>query len=482
MKKRRTRIGLLILALLLAAGGGYFAYMHYFARAEEPAEATLRTATAYRGDIVITADGSGELRPAAEVAVGFQNGGLVTDVAVEVGDQVRAGDVLARLDDTDARQALAQAEMQVTQARLNLQMAQSDAEAGLAQANLEAAQADYEHMATLAAHVGDQVTSARVSLQQAVDALSDAEEAYREAWDPARDWELYDRRRSASLENERERTANALKQAQQALEVAQASYNLAWAGIDNSAVQDARIKVTQAELDLANEPLDLKQLELALDQANLSLEDAQRALERTALTAPMDGTVMDVTVTVGERVGTEPIVTLADLGTPLVCFWVEETDMSSVVVGNPVNVVFEALPDDTFSGEIIQVDPALVTVDGTLAVQAWAALDLTSAPVDLLSGMTADVEVVAGEARNALLVPLEALRELGEDQYAVFVVRPDGELELRPVTVGLKDFVNAEVVAGLEDGEVVSLGTSGTSEGAEEVPEFRPPGGLPFIR
>jgi hypothetical protein len=71
---------------------------------------------------------------------------------------------------------------------------------------------------------------------------------------------------------------------------------------------------------------------------------------------------------------------------------------------------------------------------------------------------------VAGEAKNALLVPVQALRELSSDQYAVFVVGVDGELELRPVEVGLQDYVNAEIRSGLQQGEVVSVGgTTGSS-------------------
>jgi multidrug efflux pump subunit AcrA (membrane-fusion protein) len=54
---------------------------------------------------------------------------------------------------------------------------------------------------------------------------------------------------------------------------------------------------------------------------------------------------------------------------------------------------------------------------------------------------------------------MEAVREMGAGQYAVFVVRPDGELELRPVQVGLSDNLYYEVVSGLEPGEVVSTGT-----------------------
>jgi multidrug efflux pump subunit AcrA (membrane-fusion protein) len=72
--------------------------------------------------------------------------------------------------------------------------------------------------------------------------------------------------------------------------------------------------------------------------------------------------------------------------------------------------------------------------------------------------MTAEVDLIAAETRNALLVPVEALRELSQGQFAVSVVTPTGELEVRAVTVGLTDPVNVEILDGLELGEVVSVG------------------------
>ncbi|MBN1138064.1 MAG: HlyD family efflux transporter periplasmic adaptor subunit [Anaerolineae bacterium] len=173
----------------------------------------------------------------------------------------------------------------------------------------------------------------------------------------------------------------------------------------------------------------------------------------------MAGTIVALNADAGEAVGTAPIATLADLAAPLVRFWVEETDLISVAPGNPVEIVFEALPDLVFARQVAGVDPALVTVDGTPAVQAWAGVDLSSHAVSLISGLTAGVEIIAGEAKGALLVPVQALRETTPGRYAVFVVKPDGKLELRPVEVGLKDFASAEVLSGLEKSEVVSTGT-----------------------
>ena len=160
--------------------------------------------------------------------------------------------------------------------------------------------------------------------------------------------------------------------------------------------------------------------------------------------------------------------------------------MASAVPGNAVNIVFEALPDYTFPGKILSVEPVLVAESNTTAVQALASIDLSAHPFKVLSGMNAEVEVVAGEARNALLVPIDALRELATDQYAVFVIQPDGQQVLRPVQVGLKDLVNAEILSGVQEGETISLGTAQKTTTTSQTTQSqqgqqRPPDGGPMF-
>jgi multidrug efflux pump subunit AcrA (membrane-fusion protein) len=244
-------------------------------------------------------------------------------------------------------------------------------------------------------------------------------------------------------------------------------------------VVQAQNTVYQREQDLEeleNSPTteSLVRAEVAVDRALVARQRTAADLEAAKLYAPFDAIVMDVAVDTGDQVDTGSqevgtnvtILTLATLQEPLVRFWVEESDYGSVVVGNPVNIVFEARPDDTFTGAVIQVDPVLVTVDGTTAVQAWASIEVASQEASqedsqetsLFSGMTVEVEVVAAESRNTLLVPVQALRELSSGQYAVFIIDPNGEPEMRTVEVGLSDFANAEILSGLELGEIVSLG------------------------
>ncbi len=503
-KKAKRRRWPWVLLFLVAVGitAGWYYWSQYTA-ADEPSEPALQTSRVRVGDITITASGSGNLLPARELNLGFRSSGVLAEIAVQVGDHVAPGDLLARLEDADARAQVAQAEANLRLAELKraeLTGAVDPVALAGAQATLASAQADLSKL--LAPATEAEVLAAQENLKSAQDAL-----ALLQAGPDPEKVEIakanltlaeinlraaqaaYDRiagRDNAGATKE----AAELWQATTNYEKAKAEYQEAVAGPTSDAIAAARAKVAQSDAQLQGlradpdpeakaaseakivqaqaqlEALlagtsaeDLEAAELGVTLAGYSLENAQRQLEETRLLAPMAGTVVALNADASEAAGTAPLVTLADLAAPLVRFWVEETDLISLAPGNPVEIVFEALPDLTFAGQVVRVDPALVTVDGTPAVQAWASVDLSSHAVNLLSGMTAEIEIIAGQAQDALLVPVQSLREVAPGQYTVFVVGSDGELALRPVEIGLKDFANAEVLSGLEKGEVVSTGT-----------------------
>ncbi|MBN1978882.1 MAG: efflux RND transporter periplasmic adaptor subunit [Anaerolineae bacterium] len=458
MKKRRLWI-ILVAALLLVAGGGYFAYTRYFALAEKSTEATLETATVQQGDVVITADGSGELVPASEMGMAFRTSGVVDEVVAAVGDRVQQGDLLAQLKTDDLERALAEAESELELAQLDLAEVREgpseteleDARAALrdAQVSLALAQSAYEKTfdSNLDASVGVRKTEYDwwVGYYQKQKSKYEAGEISQ----ADHDWAM------AAMIAAEGRWQEAVNQA--TIEEIQARNRLVQA-------QNTAYQRQQALEELENSPTieDLVRAEVAVDRALVARQRAAADLEAAQLYAPFDAIVMDIAVDTGDQVDTNAtILTLATLQEPLIRFWVEESDYGSVVVGNTVNIVFEAFPDDTYAGVVIRVDPVLATVDGTSAVQAWASIEIAwqeGSKGTIFSGMTADVEVIAAESRDALLVPVQALRELGEGQYAVFVVGASGEIEMRPVEIGLSDLANVEILSGLELGEVVSLG------------------------
>ena len=513
---RKRLFWIIVLALILVAiGGGYYYYNNIYLLAQEPVEEpTIATAQVSRGDLVITASGSGTLVPASEVAIGFRTGGLLAEMLVEVGDHVEAGQVIARVDDADIQDQVAQAEINLQLADLELgdlvqeadpaDLAAAQASLASAKANLTALMSPPDDQELLAARENlnsaqealqdlldlpdpDEVAIARADLSVAEMNVRVAQAAYDQiAWqdnvgssqEAAGLWEA-----TTNYEQAQAEYAEALEGASDD-EIADARAQIALARAELNALREdpdpdeivaaeAQIEQAQAELDAVLSGASTKDLdtaELNIAQARLDLESARRELENTVLVAPASGTVTTVEAGAGASVGTEAIITLADLTVPQVQFWVEETDLMSVAPGNAVSIVFEALPDYSFPGKVISVDPMLVDVDGTPAVQSYATVDLSAHPIGLLSGMNAEVEVVAGEALNAVLVPLQALRELGPEQYAVFVVAPDGELEMRIVAVGLKDYVNAEILSGLEPGEEVSIGVEPSSDTSDQTP------------
>jgi HlyD family secretion protein len=454
--KSRAILIIGIVVLLLTTGGGYFAYMRtYGAHAQEPEEQTLETAKVSQGDITLTASGSGELIPAQELELSFRTSGSLAEVLVEVGDQVAEGDLLASLETVALERAVAEADVELQIAQLEL----GDIREGPSEAEMADAEAALRDAQT-------QLTLAYDSYQDATDASVDGDiETAKEDYD----WwvsyyqeqkALYEKGKISKTDHDWAMAAmiEAEEKWQRAINDAEVEQTQA-----SKRLEQARNGVTQAEEDLEllnSQPLTdtLMEAEMNVDEALLAREEAEANLEAAQLYAPFSGTVMDVAAEPGDQVGTNTtIFTLAEMEEPLLRFWLEESDMGSVAVGNQVNVTFEALPDYTFTGEVARVDPVLVTVSGTTAVQSQARLNLGDQDITLLSGMTADVEVISAETKDALLVPVEALEETPDGRTLVSVAREDGELEEREVEVGLMDAVSAEILSGLELGETVKV-------------------------
>ena len=121
-RKRRTKRGVWIAAMLVAvaaASGGYYYYTTQQVGQAEPAQ-DMKTTKARRGDIIVSTTGSGTVIPFAEVDLAFADGGKIVELMVAPGDQVVTGQVLARIDDSDARKALVSAQLTLARAETSL--------------------------------------------------------------------------------------------------------------------------------------------------------------------------------------------------------------------------------------------------------------------------------------------------------------------------------------------------------------------------
>jgi HlyD family secretion protein len=469
MLRRRWRTILIVVAALVIVGGGY-AYYARTRQAQTAAEPQLQTATVRTGNIEISATGSGTLIAANTMVLGFGTGGDVTQVLVNVGDQVQQGQLLATLDDTSAK-------LDVQQAQLNLAMLTG----AQAVANAQAALADAQAALKTATHnyvvnqPGNRATSETLAFAQAQ--LDVAQAKYDDAQSD------YDHSTWRSADDPvRVAAAAALASARSAYYTALGNVN--WYTGKPTAIEQAQLEAAvsqaQATVDSAQAYLDMltgassssdptaspSQSEINLRQAKLNLDKANETLAGTQLLAPMDGTVMSVNLAIGSNSSSgSPGITLADLSTPTLQVNLDQTDLALIVVGNEADVTFDAYPDVTLTGKVTAVEPELTSFGGVETVQATVQLDPSqpNVPARLPLGLTATVDVVSAKATNVLIVPIEALRELSAGQYGVFV-EVNGQLKFQTVEVGLMDTTSAEIKSGLQQGEVVSTGLAQTAQ------------------
>ena len=455
---KKPSFWILLVIVLAGIGGGIYYYIEKSKAAEASAEAdsTLQTAVASQGDLTILATGTGSIVPAKQINLGFDEAGTLLELNVQEGDEVTAGQLLARLQTAQSEETIAstiaEKELAVVQAQNALDNLFKTAEVSRTEA--------LNNIATYSQEVRDaQYTMENYTMPvylqgletvEAVEKMKAELDVVLEKFEPYRYYPKTDDTRQDLLE---------------LLNEAQARYDAAVDRLNKEYVLEvAEANLTKAQQDYekykdgpAADELAEAQGTLANAQAKLTLAKAEKSV--LELTAPFDGTVLAADAIVGGTVGEESIITLGDLDPLTLEVYLDESDLQMVVVGYPVEVIFDAYPDLTLTGKVTQISKSLQSVSDVEAIKALVQIDeegldpSQSLPV----GLSATVDVIAGRATNAVLVPIEALRDLGDGEYAVFVV-VDGQPEMRMVEVGLMDATSAEIKSGLQAGEVVSTG------------------------
>jgi HlyD family secretion protein len=519
-RKHKKMWIVVIVVLLVAAGGGYWYTQRSQPAATQKAQAsTINTATARRGELILETTGSGQVIANQESNLSFSSGGTLLTVNVVPGQTVTKGEELATIDDTEAQLALAEAQAELLKAQADLAEAQiteadrlaaeaavaqakqnladvqnspTEAELAAAEAAVIQAQADYDEL--LAKPDANDVASAQLDLDQAKNSLwsaqmsrdakgteqdkasgsydsaqvsvlnaeisvTKAEMALAEAKQPATEEELAAAK--ATLLTAQQTLSDLQNQPTSAdLANAQAELASAQATLDDITAADAG---DESSVTLSN----IRQAEAALQKAQAAYETAQENLEDTVMVAPYDGTIMAVNYLVGEYIAASSsdsssgtaVIEIADLRRPLLEVYIDQEDLNNIGIDYEAQVNFDSMPDDIYIGHVTQIDPGLVDQGGVQVISVLVELDADSynKPQGLPTGLNATVDIIGGEASNVVLIPVEALRDLGDGTYAVFVVK-NGEMTMRTVEVGLMDMTYAEITSGLEAGEMVSTG------------------------
>jgi multidrug efflux pump subunit AcrA (membrane-fusion protein) len=193
----------------------------------------------------------------------------------------------------------------------------------------------------------------------------------------------------------------------------------------------------------------------------VSLDDRRDALLKTIVIAPFDGTVVSVGVKKNDILSqmdysSKTAVQLVDTKDVRFEGKIDEIDILQVQKGQKATLTIDAVPDRTFTGTVDFISPY-----GAAGTSNVIKFDITilldPSDIELKGGLTATADINVYTAKNVLLVPLSAVNFVGERTTVKVVTGPEGKIEERDVVLGQQNFQYAEVVSGLEEGDVVQI-------------------------
>jgi HlyD family secretion protein len=404
---------------------------------------TVQTGKVQREDLATVVSASGEIKPKTYVNIGANAFGKITHLYVKEGDRVKKGQLLAQLENV-------QSSADVNANEASLQAARTDAlaaDAGLktSEADMVRAQADYDRNKL-------DWDRAQNLFQDGLISKSD-----------------FDSRKNA------------------------------WATADAGLTQaQARVAQAKAQKDSA---------ERHVAQAEATLTHYTDLLQKTSYPAPFDGVITNLPVREGETVviGIQnaqgsTLMTLADMSVITAEVKVDETDIVNVRLGQPAEVMIDAIPKKVFHGTVSEIgDNAIVRSSGVSTSQQASAseeakdfkvvVNLTDAPQDLRPGLSTTAKITTATRSNAMAIPIQSLTlrtkqqmeqqnnqpgsvhaaapasadsaskgKKEDDIQGVFVVRNKKAMFV-PVTTGVTGTTDIEVLDGLKEGDEVVTGS-----------------------
>ena len=414
---------------------------------------TYQTADILQRDVRVSINGSGTLITKTSYDLNFSTQGVVEELNVQLGDQVKKGDVLAKQGNSITLEAnIASSELAVLETQKTLDDLLANADVNLSQAYQDwvSAQDDYNSALTNSQRSAYSRCSSEVNTRYA-STMDQATKQMAEVTEGSDTWIILKDRYDTALANytycntisqtDIQNYAIELELAEASLTKAERIYNdlKANSGVDPDEYQIAEAKV---------------------EEAKATLTKANADYEGNTITAPIDGVVTYLAAQEGALVDTSLFITVSDLTQPKIEVNIDEEDLSKFSIGSSVEVVFDAMADLLFTGTLTEINPQLVTTNMVQTAQGTITLD----PLDTVNfetiplGLNASVELVVSEVKNATVCPVEAIHDLGDDENAVFVLEDDGKLRLRLIDLGLSDGIYTQVISGLNPGDVVSTG------------------------
>jgi len=183
---------------------------------------------------------------------------------------------------------------------------------------------------------------------------------------------------------------------------------------------------------------------------------------RSSVVSTVSGTVLQAPYSVGDTVTTQsPVYVIGDLSSLLVETYIAERFVAAVKQGLRASLWFEAMPDETFTAEIYEINPVLDTASRTLRIR----LRFINPDPRIKAGMFATISLVTNRKTNVPVIPrLSVINTYGS--WIVFIVDENNIARRREITLGIDNEEFIEVLDGISIGDkVVSAGQNFLSDG-----------------
>ena len=357
----------------------------------------IRAAAVDHQNLLSTVSTNGRVEPVEYFQAHAAAPGTIAKIYVELGQKVKKGDLLIRMDDAEAVSRLATATATLRTAEANLH--------------------DLQQGGTQDERIGltSDLSRAQIQQQQSVKDLA------------------------------------ALKQLQQkgaasASEVAAAEQRLQAA---NASLDVLKTRTTQRY-----GASDIARAQAQVEEAKASVAAAQSAYAVVNIRSPLAGTVYSIPVSTYDFVQAgEDLMDVADLNRIQVRAYFDEPEIGKLAVGQAVKIVWDAKPDLTWHGHISRAPTTVITY-GTRNV-GEALITVDDAHGDLLPNTNVTVTVTVSQRFNVLSVPREALHTEGASNFVFRVI--DGKLVRTPVQIDVVTLTRVEITGGLTEKDTVAL-------------------------
>lgn len=424
--------------------------------AKNSATASLQTVEATRGELVAIIGATGTVRANQTADLKWQTNGRIGQIHVEVGDKVSSETVLAELLQTSLSQSiiLAQSDLVEAQRKLdnllhsNLQQAQ--AQLSLANAKDAYDRAVWSGLQGDTARTTNQnsIDAARAAVTLAQDKVDSAEETFSKFEDNDED----DPIRAGAL--------STLANARQNLENAKRDLNFLVQNPNEKELAISEGKVALARAEYEDAQREWERLKDGPDPDDIVAAESRIAsIEATIglaqIVAPFGGTVTEVIGMTGDQVSAgSAVFRLDDLSRLFVDVEVPEIDINRILIGQSVDLSFDAISNKTYQGRVHSVAQVGRVQNGL--VNFSVVIEILNADEQVLPGMTAAVNIIISQIEDALIVPNRAIR-LVDNQQVVYILK-NGEPIAVNITIGSSSDSMSEVIAGdLKEGDKVIL-------------------------